>query len=202
MIRVRELIVRRGGQPVLDVPSLDVEPGARLCVRGGNGTGKSTLMRVLAGLLAPTDGLVDVAALPEDRVLVHQTPYLLRGDVRVNLRYGLRARGVGRAETERRVATWIERFDLAPLVGRDLRTASGGERRRIALARALLLAPRVLLLDEPLADLDDIYARKLGEALEPRSEMTVVLTSPTGLPTGWSMPEVRLERPAATQGRR
>ena len=129
---------------------LEIAPGDRLGVIGPNGSGKSTLLRVLAGLLEPTAGTVEGLPPPGRVVLVHQRPYLFRGTALANVSFALRAQHRGVREARE----WLGRLDATHLAGRPARALSGGERRRVAVARALAARPDVLLLDEPLAALD------------------------------------------------
>jgi tungstate transport system ATP-binding protein len=184
MILIRNLEVTRQGRPICRVPARTVAGGERVGVVGPNGSGKTTLLRVLAGLEQDFTGTCHVDADPRERVHVHQAPYLFRGTVLSNVTYGLAARGVGRRERPRQAREWLARFDLEALAGRDVRQLSGGEVRRTALARALALRPPLLLLDEPLADLDTRGIAALLDALNSLPQSTVLVASPTDLPPG------------------
>ncbi|HEY8347920.1 MAG TPA: ATP-binding cassette domain-containing protein [Symbiobacteriaceae bacterium] len=164
VLEVEDLKVYRGKRLVLDVPSLAVEEGEVLAVIGPNGAGKSTLLEALA-LLTPasmtyrfggrTVRLPDEAlALRRQMAVVFQRPLLLDGTVFDNVALGLRLRRVPEAEVRQRVNTWLERFGVAHLARRHSWTLSGGEAQRVSLARALVLQPRVLFLDEPFGPLD------------------------------------------------
>ena len=180
MISIRDLRVTVNDAVLCRLASLDVERGRRVALRGANGAGKSTLLRVLAGLVERFDGRVEVAAARP--VLVHQSPYLFHGSVKGNVALGARgarARG-GRGRV--RVADVMAAFDLDGLASRPVADLSGGERRRVALARALLAEPDLLLLDEPLADLDVGGREALERVLADRADMTVVTASPVELP--------------------
>jgi len=156
--------VARGGRTVLDVPALDVRQGEILAVIGPNGAGKSTLLRVLGLLEVPAAGVVrfrgqpvtsrDGLALRRRMASVFQEPLLADTSVRNNVALGLRFRGEPTQRIDARVETWLERFGITPLASRQARTLSGGEAQRTALARALVLEPEVLLLDEPFAAVD------------------------------------------------
>jgi len=160
-IRVRDLVVSRGRDGgagfVLRVPELTLRHGAVLAVLGRNGAGKSTLLEALAGLLAPRSGSVEARAGAP--ALVFQRPLLLRGTARWNVEVALWARGDGRTERRARADAALTRLGVAALASRDAATLSGGEARRVALARALAAEPTALLLDEPFDDLD-IAARE------------------------------------------
>ena len=156
--------VAHDGQPVLDVPALEVLKGETLGVIGPNGAGKSTLLRVLGLLQAPDAGTVrfqgeTIAAsrgltVRRRMASVFQDPLLADASVFDNVAMGLRFRRVARADERTRVFRWLERFDVVGLARRPARTLSGGEAQRVALARALVLEPELLLLDEPFAALD------------------------------------------------
>jgi tungstate transport system ATP-binding protein len=163
--RLEALTLRYGGRQVLDIDQLEVAAGEVLCLVGPTGAGKSSLLRLLAGLERPTSGRLlfdhhrlDRHPLPLEGqrrlTLVFQRPLLLAGTVRANVEYGLRLRGLGRRQREARVAAAFGRLGLAPLASRPARTLSGGEAQLVALARALVLEPEVLLLDELTAHLD------------------------------------------------
>jgi tungstate transport system ATP-binding protein len=149
------------GRTVLKVSELDIREGEILAIIGPNGSGKSTLLRLLNFLEAPDRGEIRYFGRPAKHpaslglrrqvTMVFQRPILIRGSVRDNLAYPLRIRGM---YTRERVAALLDRFDLEELASGSSRKLSGGEYQRVALARALAASPRVLLLDEPTANLD------------------------------------------------
>jgi len=162
-LALRDVVVRRAGRVVLDVPHLDVAAGETLAVIGPNGAGKSTLLLQLALLERPAEGrvLYDGAparghelALRRRMAVVFQDPLLLDRPVLANVETGLRLRGVPRGERRPRAMRWLARFGIAELAGRHARALSGGEAQRASLARAFALEPEVLLLDEPFSALD------------------------------------------------
>lgn len=172
---VRAVFVERAGRPILAVEELDVQAGEVLAVVGPNGAGKSTLIHVLALLERPSEGEVlfdgqpvRSSLLPYRRrmAVVFQEPLLLDATVESNVGSGLALRGVPRAERERRVRHWLKRFGIEGLARRSARTLSGGEAQRTSLARALVLGPDVLLLDEPFAALDEPTRRLLIDDLD------------------------------------
>jgi ABC-type Fe3+/spermidine/putrescine transport system ATPase subunit len=137
----------------LHVDALDLRAGEVLVILGPNGAGKSTLLRALAGLETPASGSV-VSEAHGPVTMVFQRPAALSGSVGHNVRAALLGRGLARAEIAARVREALDRFEIARLARRRAATLSGGELRRLALARAFVLRPAVLLLDEPFDDLD------------------------------------------------
>jgi tungstate transport system ATP-binding protein len=144
---------QREGGFELRIPHLDLHAGEVLAVLGPNGAGKSTLLRAMIGLLRPRQGQVRVDT-QRSQALVFQRPVLLRGSVAYNAEVPLWARGVSRKERRRRADQALTRFGIGELARRSAATLSGGELRRLALARAFVTEPGVLLLDEPFDDLD------------------------------------------------
>lgn len=173
MLQVVDLTVQRGGRRVLDGISMSVRPGERLAVHGPSGCGKTTLLYAIAGLLDVHHGVIrigdrDVTHIPahqRDVGLVFQDNQLFpHFDVADNVSYSLRVRGIGKRERRKVAEDWLSRFGLAGLARRRVAELSGGEAKRVALARTMAAAPRVVLLDEPLTGLDDsLHERLLGD---------------------------------------
>jgi ABC-type nitrate/sulfonate/bicarbonate transport system ATPase subunit len=135
------------------VEGLELAAGETLAVLGPNGAGKSTLLRALASLAPLADGLVEGPGLGSV-AMVFQRPVVLVGSVEHNVRVALWGRGLRRSDARARVARELDRFGIGALALRPAHTLSGGETRRLALARAFVQEPAVLLLDEPFDDLD------------------------------------------------
>lgn len=165
VLEARNLQVRRGDALVLDVPALDLRSGEVLALMGPNGAGKSTLMLALAGLLPPSAGEIshrggplrsraDREAFRRRTTMVFQDPLLFDTSVLQNIATGLKLRGLPTAERHARAAAWGERLGLGKLLLRPARQLSGGEAQRTALARAFVLQPEILFLDEPFSALD------------------------------------------------
>jgi tungstate transport system ATP-binding protein len=178
LLSLTDVRVRREKRIILDVPSLDVSVGDILAVVGPNGSGKSTLLQVMAFLLAPDAGCVRFHDQPIDArrnpigarrrmAMVFQDPLLFDTSVFDNVASGLRLRGVRGSELRTRVAPWLERLGIAGLARRPARTLSGGEARRTSLARALVLEPELLFLDEPFGALDYLSRQALLAELPP-----------------------------------
>ncbi len=161
----RDLLVSFGDKTALDVASIRLEPGCVFTVMGPNGSGKSTLVQVLGLLRTPRSGSLrlfgqDITGKTDRKLLrrrmgmVFQAPLLLSGTVKKNVLSGLRIRGVDREEGERRAREWMERLQISQLAERAVHTLSAGEAQRTSLARAFVLEPELLLLDEPFSALD------------------------------------------------
>ena len=155
-----------GGRAILDRINLRLEPGVRSVILGANGAGKSVLLRICHGLIAPTSGEVrwnspEVPGAPRRQAMVFQRPVLFRRSVLGNLRFALKLARVPRPERVGRALVALERVGLVDLADRPARVLSGGEQQRLALARAWMLSPEVLFLDEPTASLDPSAAREV-----------------------------------------
>ena len=152
-LSTRELVIeRRGSGFRLELDRLDLHAGEVLAILGPNGAGKTTLLRVLAGLEPSGGERIESADGPVTMVFQH--PAAFSGTVAHNVRVALLRESLPAGEVRERTARVLERFGIAGLAERHAGTLSGGELRRLALARAFALRPAVLLLDEPFDDLD------------------------------------------------
>lgn len=176
-LEAKDLSVTHGDQKTLDVPLLQVHPNEVLMVIGPNGSGKTTLLLSLALLLKPSTGAISYRGIPvmgSNQVLqlrrklavVFQESLLLNSSVWDNVTLGLRLRGVKGDEVRTRTEKWLERFSIAHLKKRQARLLSGGEAKRVSLARAFVLQPEILFLDEPFAALDSPTRQSLLEDFE------------------------------------
>jgi len=154
----------RGAPPVLDGVDMSVAPGEFVCLLGASGCGKSTLLNLVAGLLDPTVGRVEVSA--KRPALMFQEAALLPWLTAArNVELALQARGVGRTERRRAAARLLEVVNLGGQGDKRVHELSGGMRQRVALARALAQDSSVLLMDEPFAALDAITRDVLHQEL-------------------------------------
>ncbi|WP_338687036.1 ABC transporter ATP-binding protein [Streptomyces acidiscabies] len=170
MLRLEGATVRFGGRAVLDAVDLEVGEHEVVCVLGPSGSGKSTLLRVVAGLQSLDAGRVLLGGKEQGGVPVHRREVGLmfqdhqlfpQRDVAGNVAFGLRMHGASRGEQAARVEELLELVGLPGAGRRAVGALSGGEQQRVALARALAPRPRLLMLDEPLGQLD----RSLRERL-------------------------------------
>jgi tungstate transport system ATP-binding protein len=155
-----------GGRTILGGIDATIDAGPRTVILGHNGAGKSVLMRLCHGLVAPTAGRIrwahpEAPGQPRRQAMVFQRPVLFRRSVLGNLMFALEVARVPRAEREARARAALDRVGLAAFAGRPARVLSGGEQQRLALARAWMLEPEVLFLDEPTANLDPGATREI-----------------------------------------
>ena len=155
-----------GDRTVLDIPSLSLAERKIYALIGPNGAGKTTLLNHLALLDQPTSGELffrgekirherkEMTRIRKQIVLVDQTPILFSGTVRSNVEFGLKVRGIPGAERRLKVMSALERVGMSDFADSGIKGLSGGEVKRVALARALAVEPSVLLCDEPTANVD------------------------------------------------
>lgn len=174
-----------GHTPAVHDVSLTIPAGQMTALLGPSGCGKTTLLKLLAGLLAPTSGdicfgeqsVLGIPAEERSAVMVFQNhllfPYMNVAD---NVGFGLKMRGVAKATIARRVAEMLELVKLPGLEKRRPRELSGGQQQRVALARALIVEPQLLLLDEPLSNLDAHLKDEMRELIRHVQQATGVTT--------------------------
>ena len=174
---------------VLDDVSLTLADGEIVALLGPSGSGKSTLLRAIAGIVVPDSGIVrindvDVTETPTNRRgvgMVFQDNQLFPHRSTIdNVAFGLKMAGVGSDERNERSSRWLERVGLDGFEDRRVTDLSGGEAKRVALARTLAAEPSIVLLDEPLTGLDrelhDRLARELAEILSTAAITTLLVT--------------------------
>lgn len=166
-LRAGELRYEAGGVSLIKDISFTLEAGTRTIVLGHNGAGKSLLLRLCHGLIAPTGGSVSWSGPDPGRrqAMVFQRPVMLRRTAAANIDYALRIRGVPRAERRRRIVDALKQTRLYRHADRQARTLSFGEQQRLALARAWAIKPDVLFLDEPTASLDPAVTRSIEDLI-------------------------------------
>ena len=170
-VELVDVVKMFGDFTAVDKINLTVQPGEFISLLGPSGCGKTTTLRMLAGFEEPTAGELRISGQPVAGIPPHKrdvnTVFQAYGlfphmTVAENVAYGLRQKGVGKAEMGQRVAEALDMVKMRPLAERKPRQMSGGQQQRVALARALVNRPSLLLLDEPLGALD----RKLREEMQ------------------------------------
>ena len=183
--------VRFGSRVALDIDSLTIQRGCLHILMGANGSGKSTLLSVMASLTKPDHGRIIFCGSPlnwsrkqlghlrKQVTLLHQESYLFSGTVMGNVGFGLRMRGIDQKEVRGSVKHFLALVGLEGFEERDARALSGGEARRVALARAMACRPQVLLLDEPMSHVDQKSAEIIEEVIASQSQAgtTIVMAS-------------------------
>jgi tungstate transport system ATP-binding protein len=164
LITIRNLHIKRNHRDVLRVDLLDIPRGETLAVVGPNGAGKSTLLLALAHLLKPASGEVkyggkhlrewDDLEYRRKIAFVFQDPLLMDMTVEENVALGLKFRGVHKSESHPRAEKWMKAMGVDSLAKRKAGQLSGGEAQRVSLARAFVLDPELLLMDEPFSAVD------------------------------------------------
>ncbi len=168
-LRVQGALTRRRGKVLVGPVDLELD-GQGICViLGPNGSGKTSLLRMLHGIARLHDGTIDWACDTKTarnaQAFVFQQPVMLRRTVAENLAYPLQMRGVARAQAMRQALEWGERAGLSEMLDRSATVLSGGEKQKVALARALISKPELVFLDEPSASLDGRATREIEAIL-------------------------------------
>ncbi len=182
---IQDLDIYYGEQPVIENFSLTVEDGELVSILGPSGAGKTTILKAVAGLLQPRQGKIfiddfPIGSLPPEKrdvVMVFQKallfPFL---NVEHNVAFGLRMRGrIGNVE-RRRIDEILELVQLSGLNHRKVHELSGGQQQRVSLARALVLKPAILLLDEPLSNLDSNLRQQMRDLIKTIQAQTHITT--------------------------
>ena len=157
-LELDNVVYAAGGRAIIDGITLEIGAGPSTVILGANGAGKSVLMRLMHGLLAPTSGRISWRA-PGPQAMVFQRPIMLRRSAFANVVYAVRL--AKREEPEKLAMDSLREVGLAHVAHRPARVLSGGEQQRLALARAWALHPEVLFLDEPTASLDPAATREI-----------------------------------------
>lgn len=165
-LTLRDLKFAAGGRDIIQGVSATFDAGPATIILGANGAGKSVLMRLMHGLLAPSSGEVSwngqgPARVRRGQAMVFQRPVMLRRTALANVLFALELAGIPAAQRERQAMDALGEVGLSAVAGRPARVLSGGEQQRLALARAWALHPEVLFLDEPTANLDPGATREI-----------------------------------------
>lgn len=169
-LKAAGIVVTRRGQVLLGPVDLTLAATGCTIIMGPNGAGKTKLLRALHGIEKLAEGRVDwqvpVAEAQERQAFVFQAPIMLRRSVRDNLAYPLRLKGRGKAQAHALAAEWAAKVGLGDALDRAAPRLSGGEKQKLALARALIRRPDVVFLDEPCANLDGRATREIEALLK------------------------------------
>ena len=169
---------------------ISLYPGKCILLSGNNGSGKTTLLKIIAGLETPSRAKIELSgksqswksairSIRREIIYLHQQPYLLSGTVESNVSYGLRFTHLNRKQLRESVKEALEWAGLADVAKQQAKTLSGGVQQRVAFTRAWILKPKILLLDEPMANMD-IESREQACDLLKRMKsegMSIVITS-------------------------
>ena len=175
---------------ILSNVDISLYPGKCILLSGINGSGKTTLLKIIAGLETPSRAEIEfsgkshswkstIRSIRREIIYLHQQPYLLSGTVESNVSYGLRFTHLNRKQLRESVKEALEWAGLADVAKHQAKTLSGGVQQRVAFTRAWILKPKVLLLDEPMANMD-IESREQACDLLKRMKsegMSIVITS-------------------------
>ena len=169
---------------------ISLYPGKCILLSGNNGSGKTTLLKIIAGLETPSRAEIEfsgksqswksaIRSIRREIIYLHQQPYLLSGTVESNVSYGLRFTHLNRKQLRESVKEALEWTGLADVAKQQAKTLSGGVQQRVAFTRAWILKPKVLLLDEPMANMDIESRQQACDLLKRmKSEgMSIVITS-------------------------
>ena len=170
-LRVEGASFAAGGRTIVAPLTLEIAAGPSTVILGANGAGKSVLMRLMHGLIAPTSGHVawsepDAGRVRRQQAMLFQRPIMLRRSALANVVYALKVAGVPSEERGPRANEALREVGLQQVADRPARVLSGGEQQRLALARAWALHPEVLFLDEPTASLDPSATREIETVIK------------------------------------
>jgi tungstate transport system ATP-binding protein len=176
-LSAKKLIFMRDSRVIINCESLEIKKGELVVLTGPNGSGKTTLLKILAGLIPADSGHFTLGESSSTKfetpryligkcIYLHQTPYMFQGSVVRNLSYGLRKKGVKNYAIDGLVDEAVKKNKLGHLTKRMASTLSAGEQHQVALARAQILKPPVLLLDEVTAHMDQKARGRTFEIIE------------------------------------
>ena len=165
LIEYHDVRISLAKKQILNIDKLTIDSQQCTLLTGRNGSGKTTLFKIMSGLLKPSHASIHYQGLhmswpqaktyiQRDTIYLHQHPYLFDASVADNIAYGLHRAGESKASAHKKVTQALDWADLTHLAHRSAKQLSGGEKQRVALTRARILSPRLLLLDEPTASMD------------------------------------------------
>ncbi|OIQ26318.1 energy-coupling factor ABC transporter ATP-binding protein [uncultured Vibrio sp.] len=170
-ITTKQLSMRFKDRVLFHIPDLSIGPSDVIYLKGDNGVGKTTLLKILSGLLKPSSGRIELpnshwlqrltSVGHKDVIYLHQSPYLFDGTVYQNVVYGIRFQKLSQMDKRVQVITALRMVGLETLADEHISVLSGGEKQRVAMARAWILKPSILLMDEPSASLDQESIERL-----------------------------------------
>ncbi|NOH33177.1 energy-coupling factor ABC transporter ATP-binding protein [Vibrio chagasii] len=164
-ITTQQISMRYKERVLFHIPELSIGPNDAIYLKGDNGVGKTTLLKILSGLIKPSSGRIQSPTQSwqhnlfprlkfKDIIYLHQTPYLFDGSVYQNVAYGIRFNKESQKDKRAQIINALRMVGLETLANEHISVLSGGERQRVAMARAWILKPSILLMDEPSASLD------------------------------------------------
>lgn len=185
-ISVENLLKEYDNKPVLNIDHHSIREGKIIGVVGANGAGKSTFIKILGGLEKPTrgrilyNGIQDFNKIYRDVTVVFQQPYLLDSTVQNNIAYPMKVRKYKKQDIKHRVDALMREMGIEDLKNQRANTLSGGEKQKVALARAVSFYPSLLLLDEPTANIDPnsmVVMEKMIKKINEAHKTTIIIVT-------------------------
>lgn len=176
MIRIDKLKKSYDGKTVVDIERLEIPAGKIFGIIGGNGSGKTTLLKMIGELIEKDQGHIKRNIALHEMVYLFQKPHLFNTSVYNNIAYPLKFRKVHKASIDKQVREIAVRFDITHLLAQNALELSGGEAQKVNLARALVFKPKLVLLDEPTANIDAKSTRQIEMILKSLKISIVLVT--------------------------